>query len=365
MTTDNANFVTVVIPSRDRPRLLNECLEHLARDGLASRLQVIVADDSSDGSLEISVPPELHSVRIVRSGGRGNAAARNAGWQAATAETILFLDDDIRPRPGAIQRLAGALRAGKADWVSAHVILGCERTPAVSVLTPGFGQGMVQNEEHYALSAGCLMTRRECLEEIVGFCEEHERFVDLELSIRAASRGHRLWFIANAVAVDLDPKVTGTTIANRIMTSYQCMPRILVKHLTRIDRARANHLLQMLRCAHPFCWQNGSRSALRQLLKCLLSLPGVYAILHITALAAEWCGTRWYARLGRVFFAVSLYKGFGRGLAELSREQQQTLRKWLCDEYHMLPRPRQPAGRGELLLPREPELRKSNIVPRP
>ncbi len=62
--------------------------------------EIVVVDDRAtpqppmDLAGLTSVP-----VRVVRSGGRGPAAARNAGWLATTSEWVAFLDDDVAPGP--------------------------------------------------------------------------------------------------------------------------------------------------------------------------------------------------------------------------------------------------------------------------
>ncbi|WP_285785760.1 glycosyltransferase [Microbispora sp. NBRC 16548] len=84
--------VTVVIPTIGRPSLAAT----LAAVG--SGPEVIVVDDRR-GAGRDPLPVPGH-VRVLRSGGRGPAAARNAGWRAATTPWVVFLDDDVVPGPG-------------------------------------------------------------------------------------------------------------------------------------------------------------------------------------------------------------------------------------------------------------------------
>jgi glycosyltransferase involved in cell wall biosynthesis len=97
--------VEVVMPSIGRPSL------HAALAPLVGRVPVVVVDDRPGGE-PLALPP---GVRVVRSGGRGPAAARNAGWKASDAEWIAFLDDDVLPPDGWVDALLADLDACAPD----------------------------------------------------------------------------------------------------------------------------------------------------------------------------------------------------------------------------------------------------------
>ena len=59
---------------------------------------IVVVDDRRDPPLTLDLPAHPAPLRVVRTDGRGPAAARNAGWRAADADWIAFLDDDVRAR---------------------------------------------------------------------------------------------------------------------------------------------------------------------------------------------------------------------------------------------------------------------------
>jgi len=104
---------TVVVPTRDRPRALQACLEATRRlAGPHDGREVVVVDDGS------RVPVESgEGWRVVRLGGQGPAAARNAGARAARGEWLAFTDDDCRPRPGWLDALAARLEANPGALV--------------------------------------------------------------------------------------------------------------------------------------------------------------------------------------------------------------------------------------------------------
>lgn len=99
---------SVVIPTtgRDSLRQLLEAFEAAA--GPEPR-EIIVVDDRPGGG-ELPLPGTSHGVQVIRSGGRGPAAARNAGWRHAAGTWIAFLDDDVLIAPDWPARLAEDLR---------------------------------------------------------------------------------------------------------------------------------------------------------------------------------------------------------------------------------------------------------------
>ena len=104
--------VSVVVPTRDRPAELGRCLAALGAPGPG--LEVIVVDDGSAAADEVARTVAAAGGRLVRTPGRGPAAARNAGARAAGGATILFVDDDCEPDPEWAERLARACPAGGA-----------------------------------------------------------------------------------------------------------------------------------------------------------------------------------------------------------------------------------------------------------
>lgn len=95
--------VSVVVPTHGRAERCERLLLALVKQSLEPDLfEVIVVDDASPDDtperverLRASVPYRLRSLRLdVNS---GPAVARNAGWRAASAELIAFIDDDCVP----------------------------------------------------------------------------------------------------------------------------------------------------------------------------------------------------------------------------------------------------------------------------
>jgi histidinol-phosphate phosphatase family protein len=108
----------IVVPTIGRaslPRLL----ESLAACTGPRPVRIVLSDDRRGAATPLpELPPgwpgEL--LTVVRSGGRGPAAARNAGWRAVTedVEWIAFVDDDVLVTPTWLDDLASDLAASGA-----------------------------------------------------------------------------------------------------------------------------------------------------------------------------------------------------------------------------------------------------------
>ncbi|MEM8930775.1 MAG: glycosyltransferase [Acidobacteriota bacterium] len=102
-------LVSVVVRTKDRPRLLAQALASLAASNYR-RIELILVNDG--GQLP-TIPDEFpFTVRLVDlQPGQGRASAANAGIAAATGRYLAFLDDDDRIEPEHYTVLVGAVRA--------------------------------------------------------------------------------------------------------------------------------------------------------------------------------------------------------------------------------------------------------------
>jgi GT2 family glycosyltransferase len=107
-------FVSVIIPTYNRPRQLEICLQSIARLRYPqTRFEVLVLDDGSPTSPQAVVAPfrdEL-AVTLLTRPHAGPAAARNAGAAQAEGELLAFTDDDCWPDAHWLQTLAARFAA--------------------------------------------------------------------------------------------------------------------------------------------------------------------------------------------------------------------------------------------------------------
>ncbi len=184
----------VVIPTTGRPSLL-ALLEALERCEPPVAGRVLVVDDSRDGVVAgivaVGMLASADRVELLRSGGRGPAAARNRGWHAATASWVAFLDDDVLPPPDWTARLAEDLgEAGPSTAaVQGRIVVPLPRDRR---LTDWERQTAGLQRARWATAD--LACRRLALEQVGGFDERFRRNYreDADLGLRLTAAGGRI-----------------------------------------------------------------------------------------------------------------------------------------------------------------------------
>ncbi|MFC4058859.1 glycosyltransferase family 2 protein [Planomonospora corallina] len=217
-------MITVVIPTIGRPTLTATLA------ALAPETDVIVVDDRPDpipaagggpGALEalealetpasapggppFTGPASLGAdadvltaavaagdrVRVLRSGGRGPAAARNTGWRAATTPWVVFLDDDVVPEPGWDKAVRADLEDLPADVGGSQ---GRIEVPLPAGRRPTDAERNTAGLAHADWITADMAYRREALERTGGFDERFPRAYreDADLALRVQAAGYRL-----------------------------------------------------------------------------------------------------------------------------------------------------------------------------
>jgi GT2 family glycosyltransferase len=175
--------------------------------------EVIVVVDRNPSLFESLAGEEWPvPVRVMESPGSGLAAARNAGWRAASSPLVAFIDDDAVASREWLRDLVGALEAHAADIVGGFIApRWSDGEPAW--YTPRLGwvvgcsyDGMPQEAARVRNVIGCnMLMRRDLLLRLDGFaitlgrtdrglagCEE------TELCIRANRAGASVVLIPGA-----------------------------------------------------------------------------------------------------------------------------------------------------------------------
>lgn len=140
-----APSISVVVATRERPRLLRRCLDALLELNYPD-YEIIVVDNAPVTSTTARLVTELYgsSVRYCREERRGLAWAHNRGLRAAKGSLIAFVDDDVLVDQHWLTAIAEAFAASDDVGCVTGLILPAELvTPAQLVLEQhgGFDKG--------------------------------------------------------------------------------------------------------------------------------------------------------------------------------------------------------------------------------
>jgi len=184
----------IVVPTAGRSSLQRLLDALAAGPGLPPRALILVDDrpGAAAGPLDATVPDGLSPrVEVLATGGRGPAAARNAGWRLARAPWVVFLDDDVVPAADWRGRLQADLRAA-GPGVAA--IQGRIRVPLPADRRPTDWERNVAGLQDARWITADLAVRRSALRAVGGFDERFPRAYreDADLALRLRSAGFEL-----------------------------------------------------------------------------------------------------------------------------------------------------------------------------
>jgi GT2 family glycosyltransferase len=220
--------VSVIIPTFNRRDRLARLLHRLEQDcATLSKIEVVVSDDgSNDGTSEmLSKLRTGYRLTTVRQDNRGPAAARNAAISATEADVLLFLDDDVIPAPGLIEKHLEA-HYHDADAVA----MGPMHAPQGKTMPPWLRwEALTLQKQYDAIRArewapgprqfytANASVRRRHVISAGGFDVRFSRAEDVELARRLQDRGLRFYFLPSAV-VEHEPD---RTLDNWMRVGYE------------------------------------------------------------------------------------------------------------------------------------------------
>jgi glycosyltransferase involved in cell wall biosynthesis/2-polyprenyl-3-methyl-5-hydroxy-6-metoxy-1,4-benzoquinol methylase len=211
-------LVSIIIPTRNGGRLLRQCIDSINDRTDYKHIEFIVVDNQSDEAMTLEYLAELETkqgVKVLRYDQPFNfSAINNFAVKHAQGELLCFMNDDIeaiapdwlgemvshglRPEIGAV----GA-RLWYPDERLQHggVVLGLGGVAghAMKYTTKenkGYMGRSVLIQNYTAVTAACMLLRREVFDAVDGFDSEHlaVAFNDVDLCIRIFQAGYyNLW----------------------------------------------------------------------------------------------------------------------------------------------------------------------------
>jgi hypothetical protein len=181
--------VDVVIPTVGRPSLTG--LVWVVCHALPASGRVLLVDDRADPTPPLDPGVDDRRISVVTSGGRGPAAARNAGWRASTAPWIAFVDDDVDPPLGWVRALCEDVRRAAPD---VGAVQGRIEVPLPADRRPTDWERNVAGLDGATWITADMVVRRAALEGVGGFDDRFPRAYreDTDLALRLLDAGWRL-----------------------------------------------------------------------------------------------------------------------------------------------------------------------------
>ena len=184
--------ISVVIPTRDRARLLDAAIASvLASPLIATPRQIaVIDDDSHDDAKAVALK---YGVRYKRVSHHNISLVRNAGLELVKSPYVTLLDDDDAWLPGNMEQQLAALESNpKAAF--AYAMARCttenlEPIPEAIFPKPPLPSGLVPEQFHLAYpQIGTVLFRREAVANAGGFDPRIPYYSEGDLMIRLAAR---------------------------------------------------------------------------------------------------------------------------------------------------------------------------------
>ncbi len=195
----------IVVPTMGRPSL-QRLLASLAGAQGPAPDRVLLVDDRPDRDAPLlpAGPPPGLAVELLAGRAAGPAAARNVGWRAASAQWVVFLDDDVeveREWPAALAHDLAGLSTGTAASQGRIVV------PLAQDRRPTDWERNVRGLEDAVWATADMAYRCSVLERLGGFDERFARAYreDADLALRALRAGWRLERGARSVVHEVRP----------------------------------------------------------------------------------------------------------------------------------------------------------------
>jgi O-antigen biosynthesis protein len=222
--------VSAIIPTRDRPELLERCIDGLLNRTNYSGLEIIVVDnDSRDERTRLLFAK--YPVRVIPHPGEFNwAAMNNAGARAANGEILLFLNNDTDViEPNWLCELATHAKRTEVGAAGAKLLYadGTVQHAGIWLGPAGRVRHLLRlsdrREEGYlgqlsltrnlsAVTGACFAIRRDLFLEMSGFDESFPvSYNDIDLCLRLIQRGYRIVWTPHAELLHLESASRGSS----------------------------------------------------------------------------------------------------------------------------------------------------------
>ncbi len=215
-------LVSIVLPTRDSPRLLDRCLLSLFERTAYPDFEVVVLDNGEDPTARAVMAKwaqrEPRRFRAIRNDAPFNHSALvNAGATASAGEYLVLLNDDTEViAPDWLEELARQAQRPAIGAVGAQLLYRDDRVQHAGIVVgimggaghverhtpthhPGYFGRVNTTHNVLAVTGACLMCRRDLFESVGGFDEAFDSaYNDVDFCLRLHRLGLRNVYVPQA-----------------------------------------------------------------------------------------------------------------------------------------------------------------------
>lgn len=208
---------TVVIPTRNRPGMLADCLESIARSDYPSDLlDVVVVDDGDPGdqrpAAAVDSVRDRLAVSLRKTNGHGPSGARNRGASEARGSVLLFTDDDCRVEPQWVGTLVLSIQNAPTTAAGGRTVNLCDDNPwstaSQRVLDIVYAHYNADPAQATFLASNNLAVHADTFRALGGFDEQFRWAEDRDFCRRWLAAGYELIYVPTAI-VEHAQRLTG------------------------------------------------------------------------------------------------------------------------------------------------------------
>lgn len=217
---------SIIIPVWNQVELTRQCLQALAETTRGIEYEVIIVDNASTDETPALLAGLRGDVQVIRNQENlGFAQACNQGAKAARGRYLVFLNNDTVPQSGWLEPLVREAEEHADVAVVGSKLLypnGTVQHAGVAVsriglipyhLYRGFpadAPAVNRRREFQAVTAACMLIRREVFEEVGGFDEGYRNgFEDVDLCLKVRERGGKIVYQPKSVLYHLESQTPG------------------------------------------------------------------------------------------------------------------------------------------------------------
>ncbi|MBH0201253.1 MAG: glycosyltransferase [Nitrospira sp.] len=217
---------SIIIPVWNRCELTRQCIEALAKTTDDISWELIVVDNHSTDDTASFLSTLGGDIQVITNQENlGFAKACNQGARAAHGKYLVFLNNDTIPQPGWLPPLVSEVDAHSdvgivgskllyPDGTVQHAGVVFMRSRVIPYhiyrAAPSTMSAVNQRREFQAVTAACMLIRREVFEKVKGFDECFiNGFEDVDLCLKVREQGHHVIYQPRSVVYHLESQTSG------------------------------------------------------------------------------------------------------------------------------------------------------------